>query len=74
MVTPSSLSFLAGASGAALRTPEANLPALGGTDSASLFGFTGAHSEARVLSVPPTSGDSPAQLQARFVDCLFTRA
>jgi hypothetical protein len=74
MVTPSSLSFLAGASGAALRPPEANLPALDGAESATLFGFMGSYNEARVLSVPPASGDNPAQLQARFVDCLFTRA
>jgi hypothetical protein len=74
MVTPSSLSFLTGASASALRSPETSLPAMGGTDSASLFGFTGSHNEARVLSVPSSSGDSPVQLQARFIDCLFTRA
>ena len=74
MVTSPSLSFLASASGAALRPPAASLPAMGGADSASLFGFTGSHGEARVLSVPPPSGEGAGPLQARFIDCLFTRA
>ena len=36
-------------------------------------GYTGSDAVARTLSVPPFSGDTPAQLQSRFIDCLFTR-
>jgi len=42
-------------------------------DTARLFGYTGSDAVARTLSVPPFSGDTPAQLQSRFIDCLFTR-
>jgi hypothetical protein len=74
MVSNSPVSFLAGFPGAAPRGPEQGRPALDLSDSANLFGFTGTGSEARVLSVPLSSGDSAAQLQARFIDCLFSRA
>jgi len=46
--------------------------ALGG-DAADVFGFNGANQAARVLSVPSASGDGAAQLEARFLDCLFER-
>lgn len=44
-----------------------------GGDAAQVFGFTGASQAARVLSVPPASGDNAAQLEARFLGCLFER-
>lgn len=49
----------------------------GGTpasDAAQLFGFVGDHQAARLLGVPPASGDGAAQLEARFLACLFQRA
>ncbi len=52
-------------------------PASGGAapsgDAAQLFGFVGDHQAARLLTVPPSSGDSAAQLEARFLDHLFQR-
>jgi len=47
--------------------------ALGGGDAADVFGFNGSSQAARTLSVPPASGDGAAQLEARFLDCLFER-
>jgi len=40
-----------------------------------MFGFfnNGSSQAARVLSVPPFSGDNAAQLEARFLGCLFDR-
>jgi hypothetical protein len=49
-------------------------PALSGGDAADAFGFNGSSQAARVLSVPPASGDSAAQLQTRFLDSLFEGA
>lgn len=73
MVTSSSLSSLAGLAGLAPRA-DAPRPALdSSTDTARLFGYTGSDAAARALSVPSNRGDTPAQLQARFIDCLFTR-
>ena len=72
MVTSSSLSSPAGLAGLALPT-DALRPALDDGDTAHLFGYTGSDAVARTLSVPPFSGDTPAQLQSRFIDCLFTR-
>lgn len=72
MVTSSSLSSLAGLAGVAPRT-DAPPPALDTGDLARVFGYTGNDGVARALSVPPFSGDTPAQLQARFIDCLFIR-
>ncbi|ODS51238.1 MAG: hypothetical protein ABS37_22955 [Acidovorax sp. SCN 65-108] len=72
MVTSSSLSSLAGLAGLAPRT-DALRPARDNGDTARLFGYTGSDAVARTLSVPPFSGDTPAQLQSRFIDCLFTR-
>ena len=43
-------------------------------DAAQAFGFTGNDQAARVLSVPPGRGDSAAQLESRFLSCLFERA
>jgi hypothetical protein len=43
-------------------------------DAADIFGFNGSSQAARVLSLPPGSGDSAAQLEARFLDCLFEQA
>ena len=43
-------------------------------DAAGIFGFNGSSQAARVLSVPPASGDGAAQLEARFLDCLLERA
>jgi hypothetical protein len=43
-------------------------------DAADTFGFNTSSQAARVLSVPPPSGDSAAQLQARFLDSLFAGA
>jgi hypothetical protein len=43
-------------------------------DAADIFGFNGSTQAARVLSLPPVSGDGAAQLEARFLDCLFDRA
>ena len=40
-------------------------------DAAQLFGFVGDRQAARLLTVPPASGDNAAQLEARFLDCLF---
>lgn len=40
-------------------------------DAAQVFGFNGASQAARVLSVPPPSGDGAARLEARFLACLF---
>ncbi len=45
-----------------------------GGDAAQVFGFNGPSQAARVLSVPPSSGDGAAQLEARFLACLFERA
>ena len=72
MVTSSSLSSLAGLAGLA---PRADMPrpALDSTDTARLFGYAGSDAAAHTLSVPSSSGGTPAQLQARFIDCLFTR-
>jgi hypothetical protein len=72
MVTSSSLASLAGLAGLAPRT-DALRPALDDGDTARLFGYTGSDAVARTLSVPPFSGDTPAQLQSRFIDCLFIR-
>jgi hypothetical protein len=72
MVTSSPLSSLTGLAGLAPRTDELR-PALDNGDTARLFGYTGSDAVARTLSVPPFSGDTPAQLQSRFIDCLFTR-
>jgi hypothetical protein len=72
MVTSSSLSSLAGLAGVAPRT-DVLRPALDNGDTARLFGYTGGDAVARTLSVPPFCGDTPAQLQSRFIDCLFTR-
>jgi hypothetical protein len=72
MVTSSSLSSLAGLAGVAPRT-DVLRPALDNGDTARLFGYTGSDAVARTLAVPTFSGDTPAQLQSRFIDCLFTR-
>lgn len=40
-------------------------------DAAQLFGFVGDRQAARLLTVPPPSGDGAAQLEARFLGCLF---
>ena len=72
MVTSSSLSSLTGLAGLAPRT-DALRPSLENGDTARLFGYTGSEAVARTFSVPPFSGDTPAQLQSRFIDCLFTR-
>ena len=72
MVTSSSLSSLTGLAGLAPRT-DALRPALDNGDTARLFGSTGSDAVARTFSVPPCRGDTPAQLQSRFIDCLFTR-
>ena len=71
MVTSSSLSSLADFAG----VPRTDVlrPALDNGDTARLFGYTGSDAVARTLSVPPFSGDTAAQLQSRFIDCLFTR-
>ena len=44
-----------------------------GADAAEVFGFNGTQDAARVLSVPPSRGESAAQLEARFLGCLFER-
>jgi hypothetical protein len=44
-----------------------------GGDAADIFGFNGSSQAARMLSVPSASGDGAAQLEARFLDCLFER-
>lgn len=50
-------------------------PASDGTagtgDAAQQFGFLGDQQAARLLTVPPSSGQGAAQLQARFLGCLF---
>ncbi|MDR2156148.1 MAG: hypothetical protein LBE78_14180 [Burkholderiaceae bacterium] len=38
---------------------------------AGMFGFNGPSQAARVLSVPSASGNGAAQLEARFLNCLF---
>jgi len=38
-----------------------------------VFGFTANDHAARTLTVVPTSSSNAAALQARFIDCLFTR-
>lgn len=43
----------------------------GAADAAARFGFHAEAGAARVLSAPPSSGESVAQMQARFVACLF---
>ena len=43
----------------------------GTADAAARFGFHAEAGAARVLSAPPSSGESVAQMQARFVACLF---
>ena len=52
-------------------------PASGGAastgDAAQQFGFVGDRQAARLLTVPPASGDNAAQLEARFLNCLFQR-
>ncbi|MCL1961425.1 MAG: hypothetical protein FWG56_06575 [Desulfovibrionaceae bacterium] len=48
--------------------------AASGGNAADVFGFNGSSQAARVLSVPPASGDGAAQLQARFLDSLFEGA
>jgi hypothetical protein len=48
--------------------------ALNGGDAADTFGFNGSSQAARVLSVPPASGDGATQLEARFLDSLFEGA
>lgn|GEM_PF-3999458 len=48
--------------------------ALNGDEAADAFGFNGSSQAARVLSVPPASGDGAAQLEARFLDSLFEGA
>lgn len=55
------------------RSPAANVAnqALSDSDAADVFGFNGSSQAARMLSVPPASGDGAAQLQARFLDSLF---
>ena len=42
-------------------------------DAAQLFGFVGDQQAARGITVPPPSGDNAAQLEARFLSCLFQR-
>lgn len=64
-----------------LATPAAGWdrarPASGGPastgDAAQQFGFVGDRQAARLLTVPPASGDNAAQLEARFLNCLFQR-
>ena len=50
-------------------------PASGGTastgDAAQQFGFLGDQQAARSLTVPANSGQGAAQLEARFLACLF---
>lgn len=40
-------------------------------NAAEAFGFVGDHQAARLLTVPPSSGEGAAQLEARFLGCLF---
>ena len=40
-------------------------------NAAETFGFVGDRQAARALTVPPSSGDGAAQLEARFLACLF---
>ena len=40
-------------------------------DAAQQFGFLGDQQAARALTVPPASGQGAAQLEARFLACLF---
>lgn len=62
-----------------LHTPAAGWdrarPASDGTatagNAAEVFGFQGDHQAARVLTVPPSSGEGATQLEARFLSCLF---
>jgi hypothetical protein len=42
-------------------------------DAAEVFGFNGSADVARALTVPPARGDGVAQLEARFLACLFQR-
>ena len=42
-------------------------------DAAQQFGFVGDRQAARLLTVPPASGDNAAHLEARFLNCLFQR-
>ncbi|MDR2154951.1 MAG: hypothetical protein LBE78_07990 [Burkholderiaceae bacterium] len=70
---PSDLSVPGGWGGArAAETSESTA----GRDTADVFGFNGLgfSQAARVLSVPSASGDGPAQLEARFLNCLFGQA
>lgn len=48
--------------------------ARGGADAAQVFGFNGTADAARALTVPPSRGEGAAQLEARFLACLFQRA
>ena len=50
--------------------PASDGTALAG-DAARQFGFLGDQQAARLLTVPPSSGQGAAQLEARFLGCLF---
>lgn len=68
--------------------PGLHVPAAGGWDrarpasggvaqadggAAQVFGFVGDRQAARLLTVPPASGDNAAALESRFLHCLFER-
>ena len=57
--------------GVGAQAAAAARPALERADE--VFGFSGSDEAARALSVPPSRGDGAAQLEARFLDCLFVR-
>ena len=48
-------------------------PLASSANAAELFGFAGESQAAHRLGVPQRSGASAAQLEARFLDCLFQR-
>jgi len=64
-------SLQAGIGSAAGWPPRVGRGGPGAADAAARFGFHAEAGAARVLSVPPSSGESVAQMQARFVACLF---
>lgn len=46
----------------------------GASQAAEVYGFHGESPQlARTLTVPPASGETTSQMQARFLDCLFVK-
>ena len=70
---PSGLQPPAAGWGGAEVAARAGGPGATAADAAKVFGFDGGADAARVLTVPAARGDSAAQLEARFLACLFTR-